>query len=285
MLLASCGTKTTPTTTQTTTSITTTTTKPVTTSTTAPVTKPVTTTTTASTGKWWDSLGTPQYGGTINFAYTSDIGANGFDPVNAGSILNGFTTESLLMDNWTLPRTTWDFKMLYTPIQYSSGLLAESWERPDPQTLVFHIRKGIHFQNKAPANGRELTAADVQYCYNRHYGLGDGFTKPSTYYTGYAAISQLQSITATDKYTFVIKFKAANPSVSMLEQAMGTSLPMFIYPPEIITTSGPIRTWRDVVGSGTFTLTDYVSGSSATLTKNPDYWGFDERYRKTSFLT
>ena len=25
-------------------------------------------------------------------------------------------------------------------------------------------------------------------------------------------------------------------------------------------------------------LTDYVEGSSLTFTKNPDYWGFDEKY-------
>jgi hypothetical protein len=67
MVLASCGTKTTPTTTTTTTP----TTKPTTT--TITTTKPTTTPTTTTTGgKWWDKYGVPQYGGTITFRNTGD---------------------------------------------------------------------------------------------------------------------------------------------------------------------------------------------------------------------
>ena len=32
------------------------------------------------------------------------------------------------------------------------------------------------------------------------------------------------------------------------------------------------------MGTGPFMLTDWVDGSSMTWTKNPDYWGFDEKY-------
>ena len=33
--------------------------------------------------------------------------------------------------------------------------------------------------------------------------------------------------------------------------------------------------WRNAVGTGPFILTDYLSGSAATLVKNPDYWATD----------
>ena len=33
-----------------------------------------------------------------------------------------------------------------------------------------------------------------------------------------------------------------------------------------------------MVGTGAFMLTDYVEASSFTFTKNPNYWGYDEKY-------
>ena len=76
MLVASCGTSTTtPTTNVTTTALTTnvSTTEPTTItssviSTTTPSTATTVAATTTSTGNWWDSLGTPQYGGTLTIA-------------------------------------------------------------------------------------------------------------------------------------------------------------------------------------------------------------------------
>ena len=36
--------------------------------------------------------------------------------------------------------------------------------------------------------------------------------------------------------------------------------------------------WRSLVGTGPIMLTDWVEGSSVTWDKNPDYWGYDEKY-------
>ena len=33
--------------------------------------------------------------------------------------------------------------------------------------------------------------------------------------------------------------------------------------------------WRNVVGTGPFILTDFVDNSTATFTRNPDYWMTD----------
>ena len=33
-----------------------------------------------------------------------------------------------------------------------------------------------------------------------------------------------------------------------------------------------------MVGTGPFMLTDYAEGVSKTFTRNPDYWGYDEKY-------
>ena len=45
--------------------------------------------------------------------------------------------------------------------------LAEGWEAPDDTTYVFHLRHGVHWQNKPPVNGRELVAEDVQFTFER----------------------------------------------------------------------------------------------------------------------
>ena len=41
---------------------------------------------------------------------------------------------------------------------------------------------------------------------------------------------------------------------------------------------GDYSDWKNVVGTGPFILTDYVEGVSKTYAKNPDYWGYDEKY-------
>ena len=52
----------------------------------------------------------------------------------------------------------------------------------------------------------------------------------------------------------------------------------FIMPPEVIEQYGDVQDWRNLVGTGPFMLTDVVEGSSMTYVKNPDYWGYDEKY-------
>ncbi len=53
---------------------------------------------------------------------------------------------------------------------------------------------------------------------------------------------------------------------------------MVIQPPEVIEEHGDMKDWRNLVGTGPFELTDTVPGTSITWTKNPNYWGYDEKY-------
>jgi peptide/nickel transport system substrate-binding protein len=41
--------------------------------------------------------------------------------------------------------------------------LAESWIQSNDTTYLFKLRKGARWHNKAPVNGREVTAEDVKY--------------------------------------------------------------------------------------------------------------------------
>jgi peptide/nickel transport system substrate-binding protein len=278
MLLAACAQEATPTLTATTPAPTATTPKPTAT-TPAPTAKTPapTPTTPAATAQanWWDALGEPEYGGTIILRLPS-INLN-FDNYTYFGSGQTFWFERLWCDSWTVDRNTWPFKVSFTPIEYIQGLLAESWEQPDAQTIIFHLRQGVHYQDKPPVNGREFTADDVVYHYDRMWGTGSGFTTPSPFYVSF--IGNIEGVTATDKYTAVIKFK--KPSVlGVLTLLDAFAMNTFEAHEAVELEGGSLKDWHNAVGTGSWMLTDYVQGTSITYSRNPNYWGYDERHPK-----
>jgi len=236
--------------------------------------EPLKTQPTATKANWWDKDGTPQYGGTLNLPSfrTGNLEGN-FDVWNMMDFSAGYFDELFDYD-WTLDRNVFGFQVGWVPDEYIKDALAESWEWKDAQTLVVHLKKGIKWQNKPPVNGREFTAQDVQYHYDRLLGTGSGFTEPSPSYLN--ALSLVKNVVANDKYTVTINFK--NPTALLnawqIYDPVGQH---FADPPEWVA-QGDLNNWKNAVGTGPFTVADFVSGSSMTLKKNPDYWGYDERH-------
>ena len=121
----------------------------------------------ATTAPTRTSQGTPKYGGTLTVSDSADV--LGFDPaysfsVNLWPALCGWTNNELMTGNWALGpastnQTDWTAGYL-GQISLETGSLATSWDLPDDSTIVYHIRQGVHFWNKAPVGGRELTASD-----------------------------------------------------------------------------------------------------------------------------
>ena len=273
MLLSSCSTSTTSTTS---TSATTKTTTTITTQTTAATVTTTTPTTTAATGNWWDSLGTPQYGGELVLRANQDVAS--FDPyVNPGyaSIMSGWL-QRLFSDDWTLDPTVFAYNIAFRPPQFVKGLLAASYEFPDPNTLVVHLRQGVHWQNIPPVNGREFNADDVVFHFDRLLGLAPGFIV-SPYFSTVTSYRDLISISSNGQYTVVFKFKTPNPEF-ILEGFMALGDELDIEAPEAVKLWGDLIDWHHAIGTGPFMLQDYIPSSSAKLVKNPNYWGYDERY-------
>ena len=216
----------------------------------------------------------PEYGGTFTHATKGDYPvADTWFQHGPGALLAP-VVEKLGIADWAIPRDQDSLNstgpVLGIPLR---GQLAESWEQPDPLTLIFHIRQGVHWHDKAPMNGRELDASDIEYNLHRVTALGSGFTEPSP--TGSIKGLPIESIAATDKWTVVVKLK--EPSLTALMWlAIGQT--GTILPPEVIKQQGDVRDWRNLVGTGPYMLTDRVEESSATYEKNPDYWGYDEKY-------
>ena len=217
----------------------------------------------------------PEYGGTLTIARKEE-GAGADVAVHWGAeFLVQDVVEKLVIADWATPRDKHDFVFLNVPT-HTRGNLAESWSQPDPLTYIVKVRQGVHWHDKPPMSGRELTADDIVYNYHRLLGLGSGFTEPAEQGTEFKSFGvQFESIEATDKWTVVFKLKELN--LAALFQILDSSK-TFILPPEVIKEHGDVTDWRNLVGTGPFMLTDYVEGSSMTWDKNPDYWGYDEKY-------
>ena len=214
----------------------------------------------------------PEYGGTIIYV-KKESPSHTDKHLSGGVVAAGLVVEKLGIGDWATPRDEYNFPTMAAP-KFTRGALAESWEMPDDKTVIVKVRQGVHWHDKAPMNGRELTADDIVYNFHRTLGLGSGFTEPSAAYSLLTKVS-FESITATDKWTVVFKLK--EPNLLTLMVILDDSLAV-MYPPEVIKEHGDVTDWRNLVGTGPFELTDWTEGSSITFSKNPGYWGYDEKY-------
>ncbi len=138
--------------------------------------------------------------------------------------------------------------------------LIDSWELKNDTTLVYNLKQGIHYIDKAPANGREIEAEDVAVALTRLQNV-------PRFLTGYWTF--MDTIEALDKYTVQFNMNFFNANWSWL---LGPGWYNSIYPRELVE-QDLAHEWENVVGSGPFIITDYVTDVGATYQKNPDYWG------------
>ena len=234
-------------------------------------------TTTASTGVTTNpgSLSVPTYGGTLTlFVNEGAYSPTGWDAMMTSALGDAAEWANPYME-WLLngdiadyglgPGATGAFAFdLYeaTPVQYFGGVLATSWtiNAGPPLTYTWNIRQGVYFTGNSNIGfaSREMTAADVVYSEQR------AMTRP-----GFAAsFTWLSSTVATGPFTVVWTCSTfyANWAWRMGGTVLGT-----IWAPEVCNANP--NNWQDQSGTGPFMLTDYVQGSSATYTRNPNYWG------------
>ena len=133
--------------------------------------------------------------------------------------------------------------------------LAESWTvTPDNLTYTFKLRKGAKFHN-----GREVTADDVIYTYNR-------ILDPKMNASQKVDLETIDTMTAPDPYTLVIKTKIVFGE--FLTALAGYST--MIVPKEVVEQNGDLR--KVAVGSGPFIFEEWREKTHIKLRKNPDHW-------------
>ena len=175
-----------------------------------------------STGK---AVTKPQYGGTLNLASILAYDREHADPwseTGAYRLLR-WIDEDLGQGDWAIDRDVLSYSFVTPAADQYVGALAESWDiSPDGLTYTFHIRKGVRFHDKPPVNGREMTANDILFGWQRVLGLGEFTEDGPTQFIGQMA-RPLESITAPDKYTFVVKPESTEGGrrVSVLKRQEG----------------------------------------------------------------
>jgi len=213
----------------------------------------------------------PKYGGTITVAWDQE--PSWFDDV-AGHGLYAYTfvltNEDLLTGNWaasTQGRNLDGFNYTHFPTNNATaGSIAERWEFRNDTTIVFHIRRGVHFHNKPPTNGREVTAEDVVFSLKRLWETEGGYIHKS-----YSWEKHMVSIEMPDKWTVVLKTKPGKAGIVFNIAGFF----MAIVPKDAVQKFGNLLDWKNSIGTGPWILKDYKSGISAKFAKNPNYWGTD----------
>ena len=128
--------------------------------------------------------------------------------------------------------------------------LAERWHTADNRNYTFFLKKGVRFHN-----GRELKAADVKFVIDR--AMNPETKHPYPQY--YAAIGD---IIVKDDHTITFSLKAPTANFLLNLARQGS----VIYPREAVDAlkSAP-------VGTGPFTVADWVRGDRIVLKRYADY--------------
>ena len=61
-------------------------------------------------------------------------------------------------------------------------------------------------------------------------------------------------------------------SVITITTTVISSSPLLIYPQDAIELYGDMNDWERAIGTGAFTIEEYVEGSYLYYERNPDYW-------------
>ena len=253
--------------------------------------------------------GEPQYGGEAVFYF--DNFNTVFDPAMGEQYVYSLWLENLFGMDWGLDDPDqFSFKTNTYTLDTADGQIAKEWSW-DPESCDFTvtIRDDIYFQEK-PAeydifHGRNLTAADVKYSYDRVMGTGSGFDETNyvvidsdwrTRNLGFLdpnydanasgepeaseeasaeAADERDLIEVIDDYTLV--FHMASSSETKLSEFIIAQVN--ITGPEWDTlTEDQKLDWHYACGTGPYILTDYVADNHFTFERNENYYDTDERH-------
>jgi peptide/nickel transport system substrate-binding protein len=218
----------------------------------------------------------PKYGGTFTWINTAD--PTFWDDASGGGSIryvpNELIYERLMGNDWTRgPSGTGEISMIVRETidpKWTTGMLAESWEMPDDETIIVYLRQGVKFHDKEPKgtwSGREMTAEDYAYSYTRvMFG-------PTSWHRFTYSDEQRDAFSATaiDKYTVEVKWMKGR-----VGEVVRIGLDYVnIVPKDLVEEFGDLKDPMNQVGTGAFMFTDYISGSSMTFVRNPNYWGTD----------
>lgn len=139
--------------------------------------------------------------------------------------------------------------------------LAERWEEPDDTTVVFHLRRGVRWHNTPPVNGRELTAEDVRFTFERFLTEK---ANPHRY-----LFDTVDRVEAADRYT--VRFRLKEPFVWLLNM-LASPWASWIVAREAVEKYGDLKRPEAAIGTGPFVLARYEPNVKTVFRRHPDYF-------------
>ena len=198
---------------------------------------------------------TPKRGGTLRLAHQLDP-VTGFDPHLTISFLT-MIPLSFAYSRLLKVKAGPGIKPTTYPLEAD---LAESWTQPNETTYVFKLKKGVRWHPKPPVNGRELTADDVKYTYERFLTIKGNGNRP--------VLESVEKIDALDKYT--VKFTLKEPNAWFLDMLASTST--WIVAKECVEKFGDLKKAESVVGTGPWMLERWEPNVKISYVRNPNYF-------------
>jgi peptide/nickel transport system substrate-binding protein len=198
---------------------------------------------------------TPKRGGTLRLAQQLDP-VTGFDPHLTISFLT-MVPLSFAYSRLLKVKAGPGVKPTTYPLEPD---LAESWTQPNETTYVFKLRKGVRWHPKPPVNGRELTAEDIKYTYDRFLNIKGNGNRP--------VLESVEKIDVLDKHT--VKFTLKEPNAWFLDMLASTST--WIIAKECVEKFGDLKKAESVVGTGPWMLERWEPNVKMSYVRNPNYF-------------
>jgi len=185
----------------------------------------------------------PKKGGTLRVGFY--IYAATMDPHLSGSKI-----DRQIYHNIYEPLVTLDVKLGIRP-----GL-AESWQQPDPRTLVFKLRRGVKFHD-----GTDFNAEAARFNVNRMK------TEPKSVRKG--EVANIDSVDVVDAYTIKVNLK--KPDAALLA-TLTDRAGMMISPKVVQERGGELERNATGAGTGPFEFVEWVKDDHLLIKRHEAYW-------------
>ena len=138
--------------------------------------------------------------------------------------------------------------------------LCESWQMVDLFTYRFQLRQGVRWHNRSPVDGRELTADDLVFSYERQRTPG---------WANAPLLQDLDTVEAEGPYSLKLSLKPGFPNADFLiALADGHSK---VVAREVVDEWGSLER-APVIGTGPWKLKSVQEDQGSVFVKNPDYF-------------
>ena len=197
-----------------------------------------------------EAAGGPRTGGTMKLQRA--FAETGYDPAIT---ITGYTWAAL----------TYNHLLGYSLLEDEAwGDAAQSWEQPDPFTIVFNLEPNLRFNPEA-AEGRPITSQDIAYSFAR---LPAAFTDLASEVNP-IQFAFMAGFDMPDASTFALQM--AYPWVSAIPTLGSTSLA--IVAPEVVEANGGNLTDTVNAGGGAYMFESRGRDGYNAYARNPNYAG------------